>query len=103
MPGWDDHTYGYHSDDGKLYGMNKTGNWETYGSGSVIGCGYNCSTKSIFYTLNGVLLGTAFTEVRETELYPVLSMKGDRVVASINMGQKPFRCPINRCTRLFYL
>lgn len=62
IPGHEDHTWGYHSDDacaistlghGVPYGYQ-------YGAGDTIGCGIDFESKKIFYTKNGINLGDAF-------------------------------------------
>ena len=61
LPGWDKYSYGYHADDGKVFcASSNTG--EPYGptftTGDTIGCGINLIDRSIFYTKNGIHLGT---------------------------------------------
>lgn len=42
MPGWVDHSYGYHGDDGRKFGRGKTDSiWPTWVDGDVIGCGFD--------------------------------------------------------------
>jgi hypothetical protein len=63
MPGWyntDPYSFGYHSDDGKLFdSRNPSGN--EYATppqqGDVIGCGLDVESGIIYYTKNGVRLG----------------------------------------------
>ncbi|EGG25012.1 non-receptor tyrosine kinase [Cavenderia fasciculata] len=73
-------TYGYASDGEKFSG---TEIGEPYGpsyanSGeyTVIGCGYNTTTKEIFFTKNGQYLGVAFWRVLSVPLYPSISIRG---------------------------
>ncbi|BFU20319.1 SPRY domain containing protein [Entamoeba histolytica HM-1:IMSS-B] len=59
--GWDKRTIGIHSDDGKVFNENgKVGlNCTTsFGPGDVIGCGWNSTNKTVFFTRNGEMLDT---------------------------------------------
>ncbi len=70
-----------------------TNGWPASESGDVIGCGFAMDRNAIFFTRNGVLLGDAFTQVRERILQPVVAFNGGSVVESlrINFGVRPFR------------
>jgi hypothetical protein len=59
MPGWGKKSWGYHSNDGKLFSESGWGTayGETYQTGDVIGCGGDIRQKNIFFTKNGVHLG----------------------------------------------
>lgn len=49
MPGWVDHSYGYHGDDGRKFGRGKTESiWPTWVDGDVIGCGFDPIRGSIW-------------------------------------------------------
>lgn len=60
MVGWDNGTWGYHSDDGKTFSNSY---WpgdhfgEEYKEGDVIGCGVNFTDETAFYTKNGIIIG----------------------------------------------
>ncbi|KAJ6440346.1 RanBPM [Purpureocillium lavendulum] len=90
--GWEPESWGYHGDDGRTYtGQNIGRNYgPTFSLGDVIGCGVNFRDHTAFFTKNGVKLGTAFTDVVRSKLYPTVSMKktGEQVMA--NFGQCPF-------------
>eukprot|EP01039_Chlorochromonas_danica_P006368 gene6368-7021_t len=94
MPGWISHSYGYHGDDGKKYGTGATiGDWPTFSVRDVVGCGYNAERKTIFFTINGALLGDGFVNISETRLVPVVGFSNrydEPVRVKINFGLEPF-------------
>lgn len=94
MPGWDPHSYGYHGDDGRKYGERSTpGVYPGFEVGDVIGCGYDRVQRSVFFTRNGMMLGTAFTEINEEKLWPVVGFSNrhdEPVKVGINFGLEPF-------------
>lgn len=94
LPGWDLHSYGYHSDDGGIYhglGSQLSKFGPSFGSGDIVGCGIDYRDHSIFYTLNGEFLGKAFKDVNTgMELYPTIGIDAN-VTAEFNYGEKiPF-------------
>ncbi|CAM9363981.1 unnamed protein product [Discosporangium mesarthrocarpum] len=91
MPGWVDHSYGYHGDDGRKFGQGSTGgNWTTWLDGDVIGCGYSDERAAIWYTLNGELLGDGFTGIHESKLVPVIGFNSNGESVRVNFGVSPF-------------
>lgn len=49
MPGWVEHSYGYHGDDGRKFGRGKTDNmWPTWVDGDVVGCGFDAQRAAIW-------------------------------------------------------
>ncbi|KAJ3098409.1 hypothetical protein HK100_005107, partial [Physocladia obscura] len=57
--GWDFGSFGFHSDDGKLFDGAGQGGFmwaEPYSVGDVVGCGMTCS-GDIYYTKNGRIIG----------------------------------------------
>jgi hypothetical protein len=94
LPGWDTHSYGYHSDDGGIYhglGRQLSKFGPSFGQGDIIGCGIDYRDHSIFYTLNGQFLGKAFKDVTSgIELYPTVGIDAN-VTAEFNYGENiPF-------------
>lgn len=94
MPGWEDHSYGYHGDDGRKFGAgNSPETWPLFEQNDVIGCGFDFDRRSIFYTRNGELLGTGFYNVADVAMYPIFGFHAHSVSQkiSINFGVIPFR------------
>ena len=107
MPGWNTssvNSYGYHGDDGNLFGEDKviTSSLPLWSAGDVIGLGINFESRTIFYTRNGELLGTAFRAIPEDVIFsPVVGFHKpngnnepiDSVTKSvrINYGLLPFK------------
>jgi len=100
MPGWDSHSFGYHSDDGGIF--HGAGDMErqygsTYGVGDTVGCGIDYTHGegggSIFFTLNGKFLGYAWTNVAAISLgddmYPTVGVDTNCPL-EINFGSRPF-------------
>ncbi|KAJ0159277.1 Ran-binding protein 9 [Colletotrichum tanaceti] len=97
-PGWEADSWGYHSDDGHCYAGQTAG--KPYGpsftASDVIGCGVNFRTGEVFFTKNGVHLGTAFREVgKACSLYPTVGLKKSGEHVRVNFGQTPFFFDIN--------
>lgn len=79
LPGWDQESYGYHGDDGAIFhgrGSRQIADFgPSFGYNDIIGCGLNHRDRSIFFTINGALLGTAFRNVPiEKALYPTVGI-----------------------------
>jgi hypothetical protein len=116
LPGWDADSFGYHSDDGAIYhgkGRKLSSFGPTFSFNDTIGCGINHENCTIFFTLNGVLLGTAFqifdndfvnkNDVSKIsmknifkknkkclELYPTVGIDAEAIL-NFNFGMKPFK------------
>ncbi|SCU95456.1 LADA_0G15720g1_1 [Lachancea dasiensis] len=56
-----------------------------YGPSDVVGCGINYVSGTIFFTKNGVHLGTAFTDVHDIDVVPFISLAPGAVVRT-NFG-----------------
>jgi len=60
--GWVNNSWGYHSDNGTVFNSSKYGG--SYGpsftTGDTIGCCFNSKNNMIFYTKNGVHLGSYY-------------------------------------------
>ena len=60
--GWVNNSWGYHSDNGNFFDSSKYG--KLYGpsftTGDTIGCCFNYINNMIFYTKNGVHLGSYY-------------------------------------------
>ncbi|PKC75879.1 SPRY-domain-containing protein [Rhizophagus irregularis] len=92
LPGWNKHSVGYHSDDGRKFWNDEFGGRD-YGPewgklGDVIGCGYKPKTGEVFFTKNGKFLGIAFAGLRHI-WYPTIGSDG-HVKMKINFGDEPF-------------
>ncbi|ANB14758.1 glucose-induced degradation complex subunit VID30 [Sugiyamaella lignohabitans] len=94
VPGMDSRTWGFHGDDGRISaGQSQS---KSFGPkinvGDVIGCGVNFYKDSIFYTKNGLPLGTAFQDVKGI-LFPCIGLKSGEIVHT-NFGSEEFRFDI---------
>ncbi|KAF2234106.1 SPRY-domain-containing protein [Viridothelium virens] len=93
LPGWEEHSWAYHSDDGYIFRCTPSGRdyGPRFANGDVIGCGVNFRTGSAFFTKNGVNLGTAFNDIgRDKPYYPSVGMKKAGDYLQVNFGDKPF-------------
>ncbi|PQE04952.1 ankyrin repeat-containing domain protein [Rutstroemia sp. NJR-2017a BBW] len=78
MLGWDAGSWGFHSDDGRVYEDGKQP-WKgfpyskPYTADEVIGCGVNFAENIAFYTRGGKIIGQACENIRG-KLYPAVSM-----------------------------
>lgn len=93
LPGWDEESYGFHGDDGAIFhgrGWQLSSFGPTFGFNDVVGCGLDFCNRSIFFTLNGKYLGTAFTNVRtDKALFPTVGLDAN-VEVKFNFGLTPF-------------
>jgi len=95
LPGWKKNSYGYHSDDGKIFRITEKQYGKTFGSGDTVGIGIDFKKEEIFFTLNGEYLGLAFENVRESELFPVVGIDSNDII-TFNFGALPFAYDITK-------
>ena len=92
LPGWDDLSFGYHSDDGSFFHDSSQGvrYGPTFGVGDVVGCGLDYAARRVFFTHNGVFLG--YAPGKDTwpqdnnDWFPTVGLDTDAVV-QFNFGQ----------------
>ncbi|KAG0340780.1 Rsp5p-dependent ubiquitination, sorting of cargo proteins at the multivesicular body, partial [Podila humilis] len=91
LPGWNRHSVGYFSKDGKKY-CNSPWSGYPYGpiyfEGDVVGCGYRPRSGTIFFTRNGKRIEEAYTGFK-TNLFPTVGATGPCVL-HVNFGQSGF-------------
>eukprot|EP00798_Chlamydomonas_sp_ICE-L_P022439 gene22438-29551_t len=92
QPGWEANSYGYHGDDGHKFGGSGKGEeyGPLFGSDDTVGAGIIWSTRDIFFTKNGVMLKTAFSNVRGC-LIPTIGLHSKGESVEVNFGQQPFK------------
>lgn len=74
--GFDKGSFGYCGTDGYITdGTHYKSFGKQYGRDDVIGCGVNYVDGTIFFTKNGVNLGTAFTDVHDIDLVPHIALR----------------------------
>ncbi|KAI9020203.1 concanavalin A-like lectin/glucanase domain-containing protein [Phycomyces nitens] len=92
MPGWNNHSIGYHSDDGRKFCDDASGGQDygpQWGFGETVGCRYDPDHGSVSFTLNGNPLGTAFRLLEQRFYYPSFgSDKPSRFF--VNFGSQSF-------------
>lgn len=95
MPGWKQHTFGYHSDDGRCFcavdGIERRLNWAArYEPGDTVGCGIVWNTREVFFTRNGVFIGVASHNVDLDSYYPTIGIHAAKTRVKANFGADPF-------------
>lgn len=94
MPGWNRHSIGWHSDDGRKFCDDPDGG-EDYSApwgrqGDVLGCGWQSDNGTVWFTRNGVLIGQAYINLSPHVFFPAFGADGYCKV-DFNFGQSPFR------------
>jgi hypothetical protein len=97
MPGWNKYSVGYHSDDGHKFCDDATGG-QAFGPswtvGDTVGCGYCPETGNVFYTLNGLLVGHAFSGLQRHYYFPSIGADGPALI-QVNFGKQPFKYQVD--------
>ena len=95
LPGWEEHSYGLHCDDGFFYHPRIADSRRAFApnlraeEGCTIGCGFDRKKREIFFTHNGGLLGIAQDRVDDSSLHATVGLQSSYAV-SLNFGQRPF-------------
>ncbi|PAA57994.1 hypothetical protein BOX15_Mlig018214g3 [Macrostomum lignano] len=93
-PGWEKDSYGYHGDDGNAFMSNTMGVefGPKFGTGDIVGCGINFAERCIFFTLNGLFLGSGpFTDIAPSaNFYPVVGLQSQGETVEANFGSEKF-------------
>lgn len=93
QPGWDRHSFGYHSDDGHVFhgsGLSSEPYGPTFRPGDVVGCGFSVLSCNIFFSLNGTYLGSPFAaKPSQLPLFPIVGIDTHAPIR-FNFGQQPF-------------
>jgi Ran-binding protein 9/10 len=101
MPGWSKGSFGYHGDDGCLFrqtGVAGEKYSSKYGGGDVVGCCWDLVDDVVFFTKNGVALGTAFQHL-VGPLFPTVGMQTKSGRVSVNFGASPFLFDVDSYAR----
>lgn len=94
LPGWNRYSVGWHSDDGRKFcddpdgGQDFTQPWGK--PGDVVGCGWDVDHGSVWFTLNGIVVGTAYSDISKHVFFPSFGADGFCKV-HFNFGSAPFR------------
>ena len=78
--------YGYSGFDGRISTPRHMADYnEPYTKNDVIGCGVNFIDGSVFYTKNGIFLGTAFRDIQGCDIIPAIALRPGNTVKT-NFG-----------------
>jgi len=97
MPGWDNNSYGYHSDDGGFFhdrGVMQCALGRGYGPGDTIGCGIDYTPGDhdgarIFFTINGSMISYAKCVAADEDFFPTVGVDSNDAFR-LNFGQRPY-------------
>lgn len=91
QPGWEQNSYGYHGDDGLLYRGQGKGEpfGPTFTTGDIVGGGINYASQEVFFTKNGVVVGTVYKDVKGP-LFPTIAVHSQNEEVTVNFGKEPF-------------
>ncbi|CAM6038727.1 unnamed protein product [Sphagnum compactum] len=101
MPGLELNTYGYHSDDGKLYhNSGKTTHNDkmtqlernfdtTFTKGNVVGAGINYLERNVYFVKEKKIVGSIPYNLENT-LYPTIGFWGKSVTVDVNFSPKNY-------------
>ncbi|KAI8907968.1 hypothetical protein EDD86DRAFT_208631 [Gorgonomyces haynaldii] len=76
--GWNYNSIALHSDDGRIYhNAHQLGQQfsEPFGAGTILGCGYDPTTKELYFTINGELVGRPM-QGDYSHFYPAIGCNG---------------------------
>ncbi|KAG8907592.1 hypothetical protein FRB99_003516 [Tulasnella sp. 403] len=101
LPGWENESWGYHGDDGKVFSSQGERTFgPKFSTEDVVGCGIDFSIQRIFFTKNGTFLDHVFQPLPYgVELYPFVGLRSSRESVQANFGQIPFRFDIETHVR----
>ncbi|RLN89102.1 hypothetical protein BBJ28_00006558 [Nothophytophthora sp. Chile5] len=98
QPGWNQRSYGYHGDDGRVYRQTTRGRHfgPRFGTKDTVGCGVRRDMQTaesrVFFTSNGEILtreGESEIECPHASWYPAVGVDSYNEVR-VNFGQEPF-------------
>ncbi|CAO3664958.1 unnamed protein product [Umbelopsis vinacea] len=94
LPGWNRYSVGWHSDDGRKFCDNPNGGQDfsaPWGAvGDVVGCGWQTDNGTVWFTLNGVVVGIAYSDIAKHVFFPAFGADGYCKV-KFNFGKFPFK------------
>lgn len=91
-PGYYHLSLAYHSDRGSLFRDSEERDWgPAFDDGDSVGCGFEPSTGSVFFTKNGELLGRPFDlDLRMREkMYPAIGLQTPGQAVRVELGTDP--------------
>ncbi|KAK7512499.1 concanavalin A-like lectin/glucanase domain-containing protein [Phyllosticta citriasiana] len=97
MPGWTStyQSWGYHGNDGHKYGNNfRVEDGHLHGSGDTVGAGVDFTKREVFFTKNGIRLGTSFSgETIKGKLSPMIGCGVRGIKIRTNFWVQDFKYP----------